>query len=180
LRTPIIESEKRALERKEKCAAELVEHLKQHFRPRNYNLPVFQFVEGLEDVENLLSDIVDRWRVRFPQGARTIWGYQDHSFTEHYGRYLEYRWRTRPKNEQLRIFTNRALVEDNLKRRDLGRQIRTAPEGIEFASNMWIFGDVIFLAQTREDPHYGIVVQSEALAQNAQTIFEWLWKLASD
>lgn len=173
----IIEEERLALTQKEKCATELVEHLKQQYKALPYEFPLFNFVQGKEDVQSALTEVLDRWRVRGSAIDGVIWGYQDHTFTEQYTSYLEYRWKTRNKDEIIKLFSNKAPIEDKLKQRSLGRYIKAAPVGLEFAGNMWVFGDVLFLAVTRKWPHYSVIIQDELLSGNTRIIFEWLWKL---
>lgn len=172
----MIENEKEALERKEKAAAELGQAIRPYLSRSRYNIPRLQFVEDQRNVENLLSESLQSWRRGAGQESEPMLrGYEDHTFVEQYQKWLTWRWKT--SIEEARFFSNRSAIQTKLEGKIPRRHIRVLPSGFEFSSSIWVWGDEIIMAMTRQKPHYGFRIIDTTLASNLRISFDLLWQL---
>lgn len=173
----LVQREQESLKQKERAAKELIEQVKPFFRSKFFSLPRIQFFEGSSAVENMLFDYTEEWRQGIMREDNIWWGYQDHTFVESYRPWLEHYWSLKTEREQVRLLSNQARVEDELRGKIVGREIRAVPPEFDFSSSIWVCGDYIVLLVSRHDPHYAFQLRDAVFSSNLRLIFRLLWEL---
>lgn len=173
----LIETEREKLQEREKMAQELAEFLEPYFKGTQYSIPKLQFFEGRQNIENMLYDYLPIWRESYTKMKDfTLWGYQDHTFVEQYRKWHEFLWRTKNEKEKICLFSNPSDIEKELDHKIPNREVRPLPQGVQFSSSIWIYGEYIVMAITRQKPHYAFQLKDTVFASNLRTIFQLLWK----
>ncbi len=172
----IVDREKNVLSDKDKAAQDIIEMVSPFLATSHYSLPKVQVFEGKQNIENMLYDYLPLWRRSYAEVADyTQWGFQDPVFVESYLRWHQHLWSSMGEDEKIRLFSNQANVEKELQHRIQRREVRPLPEGVQFRSSIWIYGDYIIMGITRNKPHYAVQMKDEILASNLRTIFQLLW-----
>ena len=172
----LVEQEKNRLVEKDRAAKEIIELVSPFLSTSHYSLPKVQIFEGKQNVENMLYDYLPLWRRSYAEVAEnTQWGFQDQTFVESYPRWHQHLWNTMNSEERIRLFSNSADLEKELRHKIQRREVRPLPEGVQFRSSIWIYGDYINMGMTRNKPHYAVQIKDEVLASNLRTIFQLLW-----
>jgi len=172
-----VESEKNALVEKERAAKEVIDLISPYLNNSEYAIPRLQFFEGRQKIENMLYEYLPEWRRSYANLKDwTLWGYQDHSFVEQYRRWHDHLWATANPKEHICLFSNPSDIEKELVYRVPQREVRPLPEGFQFSSSIWLYGDYILMAMTRQTPHYALHLKDAVFAANLRTIFQLLWR----
>lgn len=172
-----IDRVKDELESKEKVVIELIKTLTPHLKKSDHSLPKLNFLEGKRSIESFMYDSLPEWRKSNAQvGDYTLWGYQDHTLVEEYRKWHDHLWKTRSPKERIYLFSNPSNVEKELLHKIPMREVRAIPEGIQFKSSIWLYGDYIFMIMSREKPHFAVHIKNDMFASNLRTIFQLLWK----
>ncbi len=175
-----IEEKKSRLQEEERAAKELTEEIRPHLTSNVFSVPKLQFFEGRQKIERMLYQYQPEWRKSYARtNYWTMWGYQDHTFVDHYRKWHEHAWETRDPNEKICLFSNAEGAKQQRTENIPNREIRPLPAGIHFSSSIWIHGDFIILGVTRSTPHYAVVLIDPVFAANLRTVFEMLWKLTT-
>lgn len=173
----IVERHRNEVSEQEQVAKELITMLTPQLRGRHHGLPSVQIFEGKQNIETMLYDYLPAWRRSYVRsGDPVLWGYQDHTIVETYRKWHEYMWETRSPKEEIRLFTNPTDLEKELHVQIPRREIRALPEHVQFSSSIWIYGDYIVMAITRQKPQYAVQMKDSMLASNLRTIFRLLWR----
>lgn len=171
----LLKREQDTLLQKEKIAQKFIEELKPLFRSKFFSIPKIQFFEGKEGVENMLYDFTPRWLESMRHTDQTWWGYQDTTFVEQYRPWLEYTWSIKEPKDVIKLISNDAPVEEELRGKIEGRTILPVPKEFNFSSTIWVTGDFIQLLMTRNEPNYAFQIQDAVFAGNLRLIFKMLW-----
>lgn len=172
-----VEIQREVLDERSKIAKDLAKALTPHFRKVEHSIPRLNFVEGKRNIETLLYEYLPEWRRSTGEvGDFTLWGYQDHTFVEEYRRWHDHLWRTRSTKEKIYLFSNASNIEKELLHKVPMREVRALPEGTLFRSSIWLYGDYILIAMTRERPHFAIHIKNDIFAANLRAIFQLLWR----
>lgn len=173
----IVDEERADLAAKTEAAKDLEKMLEPLLKKSIFTLPKLQFFEGKQNIENMLYQYLPEWRQSMVQvGENTEWGYQDPTFVEHYRKWHDYLWRTMGPKEKIKLFSNASDVEKEIGHKISGREVRALPKGVQFASSIWIYGEYIIMASTREKPHYAYQLKDSVFGSNLRTIFQLLWR----
>lgn len=170
----IFRKEAQELSEKQKAAHELVEELATYTLGQSYSVPKIRFVEE-QDLTNFLYKRYGDWAENGRKYDNTWWGFEDDSFTEKYKTWIDWSWEYEPGGIKVKFFTNTAAVEEEMSQKYPDRSIKALPPGEEFDSSLWIMGDYIIMARTRERPHYLVEIYDSVLARNQRQLFKSLW-----
>ena len=171
----LVETEREQLKVKEQAAHELVSLLSPMLKVAGYSPPKIQMYEGRKSIDNMLYDNLPLWRESMYRYDDTLWGYQDPTFVESYLKWHHYMWQTMSGREHIRLFSNPANIEQELKHKIRSREVRALPAGARFSSSIWIYGEYIVMGMTRQEPHYAVQLKDPLFASNLRTFFELLW-----
>lgn len=170
----IFEKEEQGLLKKKEAATLLAKELDTIPRSVNYSVPRIKFIEEADLSEYLFAEY-RRWSENVARYDNTWWGFQDDSFTEKYGKWIEWTWKHSPAGLKAKLFLNNVPVEQEMGKRHVDRNTKQLPSGVHFDSSFWAVGDYLLMAQTRQRPHYLVEIHDEVLARNQRALFKGLW-----
>ena len=171
----LVENQKAELSQREKAARELVEQISPFFLGKNFSVPKLQFFDGTPNVESMLYDFSDEWAASTRKYDSVWWGYQDPSFVDQYRPWLEWYWKRMMPEDKIRLLSNEAPVERELRARVKNRTIFPIASELPFSSTIWVCGDYIVLIMSKQEPHYAFQLNDAVFAANLRQLFMLLW-----
>jgi sugar-specific transcriptional regulator TrmB len=175
----LLESKRKQLATQEKIASKTIKELENLPTGAAATVPKIRYVEESEVAEYLRKN-TDKWNVSVSDRASTWWGFQDHSFVEHFDPWIK-AWFAHESSKGLNVqlITNRSEVERSIAKRRYGqRQVRYSKNSSGFTATVWAAGDYLIMIYTREHPFYLIEIYNPVLADNMREVFKQLWKEA--
>ena len=170
-------NEKRILEERENLYEKLADELSLASAEDTYPVPTIKFVEE----PKLASHLNQRSRVWYEsmREARewTWWGFQDHTFLEHFPEWVDRSWRQAPEKFELKLLTNLTAVEKGMEGKHAKRSVKYWGEATNFASSTWIAGDYVIMVNTRNHPFYLVEIHDKLMAHDQREVFRNLWEL---
>lgn len=176
----VIERPKRELEEKEELVKKAIAELSLIKAEKKYPIPKIRFVEE-DKVENFLYENFTKWNNEILKTDCIWWGFQDHSLVENYEKWIMWTWHTKEYQDpriKAQLLSNVSPIEQKMGKK-LSRNKRDIRflSGMDFTSSIWIAGDYIVMAVTREHPFYLIEIHDAMLAHNMREVFKKLWTL---
>lgn len=172
----IFGNEEKELAEKKEAAANLAKELATISMGKSYSVPKIKFIED-KDLDIFFRKELSAWTESGLKADNTYWGFQDHFFTEKYRHLIDWSWENIPTDTKVRFFTNKADIEQEMQKKYPERQIRVLSENESFDSSLWVIGDYIIMARSRERPHYMVEICDPVLARNQRQLFKNLWRL---
>ncbi|HEY0907774.1 MAG TPA: helix-turn-helix domain-containing protein [Candidatus Paceibacterota bacterium] len=176
----IIEKPRRELEEKESLIKKLIDELSVVTAEKEYPVPKIRFVEE-SGLKNFLYENFHKWQDAISSIDFTWWGFQDHSLVENYEEWIRWVWNQKQYQDprvKAHLLSNISPIENKMKR-TLSREkrdIRFLP-GMNFTSSVWVAGDYLVMAVTRQHPFYLVEIHDVTLAHNMREVFKKLWSL---
>ncbi|HSI20366.1 MAG TPA: helix-turn-helix domain-containing protein [Verrucomicrobiae bacterium] len=173
----VIEKEERLLEQKRKLIPEIVQELKEYTQATRYVLPKVTFI-GEEELEQYLHRQTPIWNASLKKTDPIWWGFQDDSFVEHYGSWIEWYWKegTEP-GISLQLLSNDSATEKEMAKKNfVNRTIKFWGETSNFTGTTWVTGNHLIMIQTAVHPHFLVEVVDSTLAHNQREVFKGIWK----
>ena len=174
----IVAREREALAQTEDTVSALKEALKAMPGSKTFSIPKLRHIDE-EELGSYLHEASPRWNesILAAGGGTTWWGFQDHTFVEHYEKWIVWYWKHAPQDIDLKLFTNDSTIEKHMVRQNIARrQIRFWEGDSAFTGTLWVTGDYITMIQTAEHPFYLVEIRDAVLAHNMREIFRKLWK----
>jgi len=174
----MIDSEEQRLKKQRMIASDIAEFLTPFFERSSESLPKLQVYEGKNNVNNMLFQNLPNWERSMIASDRTLWGYQDHTFVDHYKEWLAHHWKRNKKFAlKVQLFSNESVTEKSLKGNVALRQIRSFPTELTFKSTIWICGEYIIFIMSNRTIHIAYQLKNVFFAENQRVIFHYLWSL---
>ena len=173
----LVQREKKQIEQKEKLVSQAIEELRSFTKETKYTIPKITFIQD-QDLEDYLYKRSDEWHASIMKHDGILWGFQDHTFAEHYEKWIDWEWTTGgPKNLRLRLVSNKSEIEDKNKSKDYSnrRQIKYWEKSGGFTASVWVHGDYLIMVYTRKRPHYLVEIYDALLAANMREFFKGVW-----
>jgi sugar-specific transcriptional regulator TrmB len=171
----IIAREREALKEKENSIHELQTVLKNIPESKTFSIPKIRFVDEA-DLESYLYEALPRWHDSMMLHDKTYWGFQDHTYVEHFKHVIAWEWNRAPKEIVLKLFTNKSDVEETLKGKYADQRFIKFWEGEnQFTGTQWVCGDYIIQVVTGQRPFYLVEIHDAVLAHNMREVFKKLW-----
>lgn len=173
----LIQKEEKQLEQKKAAIGRMIQDLQNLTKNAKYAIPKITFIQE-QDLEDYLYKRSDEWHASIMKYDGILWGFQDHTFAEHYEKWIDWEWRVGgPKNLRLRLFSNKSGIEEKNKQKEFSdrRQIKYWKKPEEFTGTVWVHGDYLILVQTRERPHYLVEIYDALLAANMRKFLAGIW-----
>ncbi len=173
----LIQKEEKQLQEKKDLIGEMITELQSFTKEAKYPVPKITFIQE-DSLEDYLYKRSDEWHKSIMKHDGILWGFQDHTFAEHYEKWIDWEWQIGgPKNLRLRLFSNQSVAEEkNLTKGFDRRIIKYWKKPNPFTGTVWVHGDYLILVQTRERPHYLVEIFDELLAQNMRQFFSGVWE----
>ena len=173
----LVRLEEKKLKKKRVIVRDLVKELSPFVGNQNYSIPRLKVIEE-DDLSDYLYSQYSKWAKGGEERDNTWWGFHDHSYTETYGKFIDWSWKKGPKDLKVKFLTNEDISEKKMSKKHPDRQIHFC-EGIGFDSSLEIIGDYVLMVKTREQPHYMIEINDVGLSRNLRELFKWIWSLSA-
>ncbi len=170
-----LEQDKKEFKEKEEGLYELKDVLKMVSQSTTFSIPKIRFVAE-EDLEKYLHDATPRWIENNNSYDPTWWGFQDHTFVEHYKDWIVWFWKHAPKSVSLKLFSNDSAIEAQMIHEKIDRrQIKFWKGENGITGTLWIIGAYIVLVVTAQKPFYLVEIHDSVMAHNMREVFKELW-----
>lgn len=170
----IVKKEERELKLKKAKVNSAIKELQKFSTAENYSLPKIVFIQE-EDIENYLYKRAPIWTESLLQYDAVWWGFQDHTFVEHYQGWIDWYWKTAPKEISLQLHSNKSDIEEVMKEKKFDRRIISFWPFDQFTGTVWVNGDHLILIVTADRPFYLVEIADKRLAENFRTLFQGMW-----
>jgi len=172
----IVEHEREKVDAKEKSIRELQQLLKNTPESKTYSVPKVRFVDEA-DLDNYLYEATPRWIESGLANDPTWWGFQDHTFVEHFRDWIVWFWNRAPEKINLKLFSNKSDIEKEMVTEGIDRREIVFWKGDnEFTGTQWVVGSYIVMIITKERPYYLVEIHDSVMAHNMRQVFKKLWE----
>jgi hypothetical protein len=172
----VVAREREALAQKEETITSQKDALKNMPGSKTFSIPKIRYVEE-DELDSYLHEASPKWNESLVATKETTWwGFQDHTFVEHFQKWIVWYWKHAPKNIDLNLFSNDTTIEKHMGDQKITRRnIRFWNGDSDFTGTLWITGDYITMIQTAERPFYLVEIHDAVLAHNMREVFKKLW-----
>ena len=174
----LIDGEKRRLKDRENIYKNLANELSNVSAEKSYPVPTVRFIEEGKLMDFLHSQAPVWDKSILESGEPTWWGFQDHTFVEQYGSWINWYWNQAPEDIDLKLLSNRAEAEVKFAQTVTPRRvIKFWGEATDFLSTTWAIGDYLIMINTRQKPFYLVEIHDKLMAHDQREVFKNLWPL---
>lgn len=172
-----IEKQEKQLEEEKKLINQAVSELKDLPINTQFAIPKIRFIEEL-DLDDYLYKRTDEWNKNIKQHDKTWWGFQDHTFIDHYKKWTIDYWDKFKSSEGIleKIISNQSETEKQMAEKLIGQREILFGKKISITSSFWVGGDYIIMIYTQNKPFYLIEIYNPVMAYNLREIFKTLWQ----
>lgn len=174
----LVDTAKRETREKEELIKKAVSDLSLISADKQYPVPKMRLVEE-KDLEDFLFANLIKWQDQVIVSDGVWWGFQDHSFIERYGKWIDATWKTKQSKDpryEARVFTNESTVEQKLTNTyGPKRNVRFLDDN-NFTATTWVCGEYLIMIMTGEHPFYLLEIHDKLMAHNTSAIFNRLWE----
>jgi sugar-specific transcriptional regulator TrmB len=171
----LLKKEEKQLQEKKVIIKNAIEELQGITKATQYTIPKIVF-KAQEEVEAHLYEQTPKWDESILKYDGTWWGFQDHTFVQHYEKWIDWYWeKGGNKNTSLKLISNE-VAEQIKKKKFERRQISFWKESHNFKTTTWILGDYVVMIVTNQRPHYLVEIHDATLAHDQREVFKGIWK----
>jgi predicted transcriptional regulator len=174
----IFAKEEGEIQRKKGIAQQISQQLASLPKGTSYSVPKIKFIEE-ENLNEFLYKEYAKWADSGSYVDNTWWGYIDSSFTNAYKGWIDWTWIHGPKGQKVKFLTNEHAAEDELSTKYPERRRKILNDKV-FDSSLFVIGDFVCMAQSRERPNYLVEINDPVFARNQRQLFKMLWSLMGD
>ena len=174
----LVEADKKRAAERETKLTRLASELSKLSSTATYPVPTVRFIE-----EGRLRDFLYQqdsvWEESLlATGETGWWGFQDHTFVEHFGSWIREYWEDASKKLEVKLLSNRAPGELEFASEQVERRfIKFWGEAANFHSTTWVVGDYLIMINTRTKPFYLVEIHDKLIAHDQREVFKNLWPL---
>ena len=164
------------LQKKETLVDDAIEELHLIKSEKIYPVPKLRFVEEHELRDYLFQNSA-KWHESVVKNGAVWYGFQDHSFVEHYEDWIDWTVKKFKNNDYLvKLFTNESVIEKKMKGRIPIRDVRFLKNS-QFTSTTWVAGDYVVMISSRKSPFYLVEIHDATIAHNMREVFKNMWEM---
>jgi hypothetical protein len=168
--------EEEALQKKKVLIHEAINELQTFAAGAVYHPPKITFITQ-EEIRNHLHKHTREWNESVVKQNVHWWGFQDHTFVDLYGDWIEWYWKQPIALPSVNLLSNRSDTERRMKKKGYEkREIRFWKEAGQFTATVWVTGDYLIMISTREEPHYLVEIHDAVLSHNMREVFKGIWQ----
>ncbi len=175
-----IAKEKKQLIAKEESYRKIAAEISKLAVGKEYAVPTVRFVEE-DRIEEFLKKNCGIWDdTAIASSECTWWGFQDHTFVEYFGDWIEWYWVRWREEIDLKLLSNRTSAEVDFAKKNEHlnrRNIKFWGEALDFYSTTWIVGDYVIMINTRSHPFYLVEIHDKLMAHDQREVFRNLWEM---
>jgi sugar-specific transcriptional regulator TrmB len=171
----LVRKDEKILEVKKKVAAKVIEELEKLSKEKASLIPKIQFITQ-HKIEQHLYKQTALWAESIRKNDGTWWGFQDHTFVQHYEKWIDWSWESGvQKGINLKLISN--VQEKVVKNKKfIDREIKFWQHAQNFTATLWVCGDHVINLVTNQKPHYLVEQLDPLLAKNLREVFKGIWK----
>ncbi len=171
----LLKKEEKQLQEKKVIIKNAIEELQGITKATQYTIPKIIF-KAQEEVEAHLYEQTPKWDESILKYDGIWWGFQDHTFVQHYEKWIDWYWQTGSNPAtKLKLLSNE-VAEKIKKTKYERRQISFWKESHNFKTTTWILGDYVVMIVTNQRPHYLVEIHDATLAHDQREVFKGIWK----
>ena len=176
----LVEQEEKLLDGRKRMVENAISMLGPLAQNARYTAPHITFIEE-DTLESYLHERNPEWAKSISENGGIWWGFQDHRFVEHYGKWVDWSWRQPfQQNIALHLFTNHSAAEEEMKKKKYARRIMREWKGaLPFTGTLWVNGEFLVMIVTDKHPYYLVEIRDATLAANLRSIFSALWSVST-
>jgi sugar-specific transcriptional regulator TrmB len=175
-----IEKEKKLLVEREESYKKIAAEISKASVGKEYAVPTVRFVEESK-MDAFLKQQSSVWNNSgLAAKEHTWWGFQDHTFVEHFSEWIMWFWDRWHEKMDLKLLSNRSATEVNFAKKNehiSKRNIKFWGEALDFYSTTWIVGDYVIMINTRTHPFYLVEIHDKLMAHDQREVFKNLWEM---
>lgn len=177
----LIDRDKKQVAEREDSFKKIAGELSKLTAKMSYPVPTVRFVEE-EKIAAFLRTQTPEWDASLLADDATWWGFLDHTFLDFHADWLDWYWERAAERIQVKLMTNRAPVEREVKDRLVEvagerRQTKYWGEVTDFRSSSWIVGEYVLMVNTRTRPFYMVEIHDALMVHDQREVFKALWPL---
>ncbi len=172
----LIADERMKFAARENMFKELSVELSRATAQKTYPVPQIRFIEE-DKIEQFLFKQTPLWWKSMLATHSSWFGFQDHTFVEHFRDWIDWQWKKAPTDISLKLLSNRSEAETKLSGKYPRRAIKFWDKTDSFLSTTWVTGDYVCMINTRKHPFYLVEIHDATLANDQREVFKNLWPL---
>jgi sugar-specific transcriptional regulator TrmB len=175
----LIEKEEKALKDKQMIVQQAIKELGSYSKNTQFSIPKITYIPG-EELEMYMTKKNDVWCESVMKYDGILWGFQDHTFAEQHKDWIDWAWKEGyPKDLILKLISNRSDIETELHKEKYKYERRNIKfwKNVNVSASLWIHGDYVVIAMTRQAPNYLVEINDAVLGHNLRQIFKGIWEL---
>lgn len=174
----LVKDQEKKIQTQKKLIKKAVSELQSFTTGTKYTVPKIRFIPE-EDLENFINTRADEWDRSLLETEACWYGYQDHTYVEHYSHLIDYYWSRAHEDMQLRLVTNESDIERTMEDKEYKKKriIKFLKKKGPFTSSIWVVGDYTVILYTNQRPHYVIEIKNAELAKNQRELFKFVWEV---
>ena len=170
----IIDGEHRRFEARKNNLHQLADELSRVVAEDTYPVPQIRFVAA-EKLEKFLYSETPKWHKSLMATDATWWGFQDHTFIDHFGKITDWYWRRAKEPLTVKLLSNISNTEKRLVGKYSQRHIKFWSRASNFLSTTWVVGEYVVMVNTRRKPFYLVEIHDVTMAHDLREVFKNLW-----
>ena len=171
----IVKKEQIEINKKKQTISSVIKELKNFTSDTRYTVPKIRFISE-DELESFLHKQSPVWNDSIHKTNSKWIGFQDHTFVEHYEKWIDWFWEGHSQNVKLELLSNQSPIEVKMEKKEYdNRKIKYFKKDIPFTATTWICGDYVIMVVTNQHPHYAIEIHNATLAKNQREVFNALW-----
>ncbi len=163
-------------ERKMDLANQVIKELSAAAEKAVYPLPQTILITQ-DKIRSYIYESTKRWNESARATDKTWWGYQDPSFLEYYGDWIEWFWK-QPSSKGITasLMSHESPIEEHMREATPSTRRIRVMKNTTFTGTQWACGSSIILINTAAEKHYLTEIIDPMLAANTREIFRQLWE----
>lgn len=173
----VIHEEEINLKARTRVYRDLARELVHRGTEKFYPIPQIRFVEE-EKLKQFLYKETPKWHESSIKSDATWWGFQDHTFIDHFGKITDWYWKRAKEPFVVKLLSNQSPTERKIAYKyPPRRKVKFWNKANSFVSTTWVVGDYVVMVNTRRRPFYLVEIKDVTFAHDLREIFRNLWPL---
>ncbi len=171
-----ISAEQKRSEDRQMLLKQLADEVSVTSAEKSYPVPKIRFVEE-KNIGAFFRQETGKWNASMMETDATWWGFQDHTFVDHFSDWIRWYWERAPKGADTKLLTNLSSSERSMQGKFEHRHMKYWGEATNFISTVWAVGDYVIMLNTRQHPFYLVEIHDKLMAHDQREVFRNLWPL---
>lgn len=172
----ILDKEKQELKQKENLIKIAINELSPIVSGAKYSVPKIKFIDQ-DNLEDYLYKQAPAWNESVKSVDGIWWGFQDNTFVERFGSWIDYVWEEISPDGHVKLLTNKSNIEKSIEHKYSGREIKFWDKSSNFTATTWVVGEYLIMIVTNQKPYYLVEIKDAVLSHNMREVFKNIWNV---